>query len=102
MPAERWRNQKDPEKYLAEPHEEWSEELDAEVRIQEALMLGLRTTEGVDLTALEARVGQDPRVGRKRALAQGLERGDLRLEGAVLSVPRERWLRLDGIVADLF
>ena len=100
--ARRWRNQKDPEKYLAEPHEEWSEELDAEVRIQEALMLGLRTTEGVDLTALEARVGQDPRVGRKRALAQGLERGDLRLEGAVLTVPRGRWLRLDGIVADLF
>ena len=100
--ARRWRNQKDPEKYLADPHEEWSEELDADVRIQEALMLGLRTTEGVDLAALEDRVGVDPRVGRKRAFERGLERGDLHLEGATLTVPRARWLHLDGIVATLF
>lgn len=100
--ARRWRNQSDPQRYLAEPIEEWSEALDTSERIQEALMLGLRTTEGVDLDGLAARVGRDPRAGRERALERGFERGDLSLDGAVLTVPRERWLRLDGIVAALF
>lgn len=100
--ARRWRNVSDPERYLADPGEEWSEALGAEERIQEALMLGLRTTEGVDLDRLAERVGADPRAGRERALERGLERGDLRLEGSVLTIPRERWLRLDGIVAELF
>lgn len=100
--ARRWRNQSDPQRYLAEPIEEWSEALDTSERIQEALMLGLRTTEGVDLDGLAARVGVDPRAGRERALERGFERGDLSLDGAVLTVPRERWLRLDGIVAALF
>jgi len=100
--ARRWRNQSDPQRYLSDPVEEWSEELSAAERIQEALMLGLRTTEGVDLDRLEARVGADPRAGRARALEQCLERGDLHLEGSVLTIPRERWLHLDGIVARLF
>jgi len=100
--ARRWRNQSDPQRYLVEPAEEWSEELSADERIQEALMLGLRTTEGVDLERLAERAGKDPRAGRERALERGLERGDLHLDGAVLTIPRERWLHLDGIVAKLF
>ncbi len=100
--ARRWRNQSDPQRYLADPVEEWSEELDAAERIQEALMLGLRTTEGVDLDRLAERVGVDPRVGRERALERGFQRGDLSLEDGVLTIPRDRWLRLDGIVASLF
>ena len=100
--ARRWRNQSDPQRYLAEPVEEWSEQLESEERIQEALMLGLRTTEGVELDGLAERVGIDPRVGRERALDRALERGDLSLDEAVLTIPRQRWLRLDGIVASLF
>lgn len=100
--ARRWRNRSDPQRYLADPSEEWSEELSPADRIQEALMLGLRTTEGVDLDRLAERVGADPRAGRAKALDQGLQRGDLHLDGSVLTIPRERWLRLDGIVAALF
>lgn len=103
----RWTNRKDPARYLraiAEGRLEHEEEetLSAEDRIREALMLGLRTAEGVDLDALEARVAQPWIRGRERAVARRLDAGDLAREGRRLRVPRERWLRLDGIVADLF
>jgi putative oxygen-independent coproporphyrinogen III oxidase len=100
----RRKNDPRPERYLAAPAEAavFEEALDANARIQEALMLGLRTAEGVDLAALEERVGQDPRAGRERALSRRLARGDLALDGARLTVPRDRWLHLDSIVADLF
>ena len=65
-------------------------------------MLGLRTARGVDLDALAARTGVDPRAGRERAIARRLERGDVTIEGATLRVPSERWLMLDSIVTDLF
>jgi putative oxygen-independent coproporphyrinogen III oxidase len=82
--------------------EVFEETLDAQALIREALMLGLRMEEGVDLEALERRTGVDPRQGRERALARRLERGDVLLVDARLKVPRSRWLLLDGIVADLF
>ncbi|MBX3246580.1 MAG: radical SAM family heme chaperone HemW [Myxococcales bacterium] len=103
----RWTNRKDPARYLGAiaegrlEHEE-EETLSAEDRIREALMLGLRTAEGVDLDVLEARVAQPWIRGRERAVARRLDAGDLAREGRRLRVPRERWLRLDGIVADLF
>ncbi len=99
--ARRYRNDPRPERYLERPGGEVFEEtLTAEERIEEALMLGLRTSEGVDLDALEARTGLDPREGRERALNRRLERGDVTLDGARLRVPPSRWLMLDAIVAD--
>ena len=65
-------------------------------------MLGLRTARGVDLAALTERTGVDPRQGRQQAIERRAARGDVILEGDVLRVPRDRWLMLDGIVADLF
>jgi oxygen-independent coproporphyrinogen-3 oxidase len=65
-------------------------------------MLGLRTREGVDLSALAERTGLDPRADRGLALERRLARGDLELDGDTLRVPRSRWLALDGIVGDLF
>jgi oxygen-independent coproporphyrinogen-3 oxidase len=105
--AARWTNRKDADRYLAAMREsrlelEESERLDAQDRIREALMLGLRTSEGVDLAALEARVRIPWTTGRERALARRLELGDVVREGERLFVPRDRWLRLDGIVAELF
>lgn len=101
--ATRWRNAADPDRYLADPTAGREvEALDAEALVREALMLGLRTAEGVDLAAAAARAGVDPRAGRGRAIARRVERGDLVDEGDRLRVPRSRWLALDGVVADLF
>lgn len=108
--ARRWRNHSQPRRYMdaasradeAPAIEEWEEPLDANLLVREALMLGLRTREGIDLDAVRRRAGVDPEQGRERAIARAEERGDLMREEGWLRVPRERWLRLDGIVADLF
>jgi len=104
--ARRWRNQPLPERYLAEvagPEREESEErLGPEEILEEALMLGLRTADGVDLEAAQRRAGVDPRAGREARIARHVATGSLLDEGGRLRVPRERWIVLDGIVADLF
>ncbi len=78
------------------------EEISPEDRVREGLMLGLRTVEGVDLSALAARVGLDPRAGRSRAISRAVARGNLIDEGDRLSIPRSRWLIADDVVAGLF
>lgn len=102
----RYRNHPDAKRYMERCHssdvEVFEESLDAQDLIREALMLGLRVHDGVDLAALEARVGVDPRAGRESALKRRIERGDVVLDGHRLRVPHTRWLLLDGIVADLF
>jgi putative oxygen-independent coproporphyrinogen III oxidase len=101
----RYRNQPEAPAYLASTNvdrEESTEPLDAQTIIREALMLGLRTREGVDLSAVAARAGVALHTGRERSIARAIERGDLVDDGVSLIVPRDRWLRLDGIVADLF
>jgi len=103
--ARRWRNEPVGERYLErEPDatEVWEEVLDADALVRESLMLGLRTREGTSLTGAARRAGVDPLAGRERALARRVEAGDVVHEGDHLRVPRDRWLRLDGIVADLF
>lgn len=108
--ARRYRNVKDGDAYLeavggaasAADVEGWRETLGPEERIQEALMLGLRTTEGVDLGALEARLGCDPLTGREAAVERALATGELVREGGRLIAPRAQWLHLDGITARLF
>jgi len=102
----RYRNHPDADRYMqrcATPAVEvFDEALSAEDVIREALMLGLRTREGVDLAALAGRVNRDPRRGRERQIEKHIARGQLSLEDDVLRVPASRWLLLDGIVADLF
>ncbi len=102
----RYRNHPDAARYLqragtanVEVHEE---ALDAQDVIREALMLGLRTQKGVDLPWLRLRTGVDPVAGRERQIARRVASGDLCLEGERLWVPVQRWLMLDGIVAELF
>jgi oxygen-independent coproporphyrinogen-3 oxidase len=102
----RYRNHPDAARYAQRAQgpevEVFEEHLGPADVIREALMLGLRTREGVDLAALERRVGQDPRAGREATLAKLAARGQVVLEGDRLRVPASRWLLLDGIVADLF
>lgn len=104
--ARRVRNQPVPERYLQARslRELWaeSEVLDAQALIREALMLGLRTRDGVNLQAVAARAGIDLFEGRGRAIGRAIDRGNLTLEGGFLRVPEQRWLHLDGIVTDLF
>lgn len=104
--ARRWRNRPDPHRYLAAAGtaavEAWEETLEAEDLVREALMLGLRTREGVDLRATGARAGTDPEAARREAVGRALARGDLERDGPRLRVPADRWLRLDAIVADVF
>jgi oxygen-independent coproporphyrinogen-3 oxidase len=105
--ARRYRNHPDAERYMArcavpKAVEVYEESLAAGDLIREALMLGLRTAEGVCLATLATRVGVDPLSGRERAVRRRMDQGDLVLEGARLRVPHSRWLFLDGIVADLF
>ena len=70
--------------------------------VREALMLGLRTVDGMNLTTTERRAGRDPKAGREREIDRAIYEGNLAQVGDWLRVPRDRWLKLDGIVRDLF
>jgi len=102
----RTRNQPKPEAYLGSPTLQAlcssEEQLDAAAIIREALLLGLRTEAGVNVAALAARTGRDPRATRESAIDRARERGNLICAGDTWRVPQERWLFLDSIVADLF
>lgn len=105
--ARRWRDEPLPARYLEASGElarveTWEETLAPEDRVREALMLGLRTREGVDLAAVRARTGVEVERGRERAIERRLARGELVREGDVLRVPSASWLALDSIVTDLF
>jgi len=104
LDGRRYQNDPRPERYLAAPAdaEVFEERLTAEERVQEALMLGLRTDEGVAFEAVEARTGIDLRRGREAVIARRAGRGDLRVDETSMAVPHDRWLALDSIVADLF
>ncbi len=104
--ARRWRSESLPARYLESSGsarvESWSERLSAEDRVREALMLGLRTREGVSIEAVTRATGLDPRSGRETAIARRTARGELIVEGGVMRVPQRHWLALDAIVTDLF
>jgi putative oxygen-independent coproporphyrinogen III oxidase len=104
--ARRWRSRSLPAAYMRESGsaevEEWSEPLDLDARIREALMLGLRSREGLSRALVKARTGRDVLEGREAAVTRRVERGELLLDAHTLRVPQSKWLALDGIVADLF
>jgi oxygen-independent coproporphyrinogen-3 oxidase len=104
--ARRWRNDPDAARYAAAETiaacEVFEESLGPDELVREALMLGLRTREGVPLARVQARAGVTLLAGREAAVARRIARGDVERDGDVLRVPRSRWLHLDGIVADLF
>jgi oxygen-independent coproporphyrinogen-3 oxidase len=101
--SERWRNDPNPRRYLTQTTlVTESESLGPEEIIRESLMLGLRTIEGMHLTDTQMRAGKDPLEGREREVEAAVGRGDLVHDGQWLRVPQSRWLKLDGIVRDLF
>lgn len=104
--AKRWRSEPLPARYLetsgSAAVETWTEPLRAADRVREALMLGLRTREGVSIERVRAATGLDLREGREAAIARRIGRGELELDGDTLRVPPRCWLGLDAIVTDLF
>lgn len=69
--------------------------------LAEALLLGLRTLEGVDVHRASHLAGHPMTAGREAGLARAQAAGELLCKGARWRVPRERWLQLDRIVTDL-
>jgi len=104
LDGRRYKNDPRPEGYLATPAaaEVFEERLTATERVQEALMLGLRTDEGIAFGPVERRTGLDPRRGREDVIAKRAASGDLVVRDERMIVPHARWLALDSIVADLF
>lgn len=105
--AERWRNIHDVDGYIAAldrgelpPAER--ETLDADTRVREALLLGMRTSEGTSVEAWRQRAGVDPRRGREARIRRQVERGNVVDDGVTLKIPPARWLLADDIVASVF
>jgi len=101
--AERWRNDPNPQRYLRQSTlESEVEMLGPEEIVREALMLGLRTIDGMNVASTERRAGCDPKTGREREIERAIDQGKLLQVGDWLRVPQKHWLKLDGIVRDLF
>ena len=101
--AERWHNDPSPQRYLLEPAlEVETETLGPNELVRESLMLGLRTREGMCLSRTRRRAGIDPEAGRTREIERAIQSGNLVRDQDRLRVPESRWLKLDGIVRDLF
>jgi putative oxygen-independent coproporphyrinogen III oxidase len=104
--ARRYRNLRDPMQYIQSSAtaaiEVFEEKLGPKELVREGLMLGLRTSDGVDLETLKRRAGADPLVDRRDAVERAITRSDLVLDAGSLRVPLNRWLVLDRIIADVF
>jgi coproporphyrinogen III oxidase-like Fe-S oxidoreductase len=106
--ARRYRNKTDPQRYMAEAlagrsAEGSSEDLSAETRLRERIMLGLRLAEGLDLGAAAGELGVPAWTNeRRRAADKLLRKGLLAMEGGRISVPAKAWLLADGVAAELF
>lgn len=103
----RYRNKTTPETYAAQVRAglgapESEETLDAETRLRERIMLGLRLEEGVDLGRAARELSVDPwTADRLRVVAKLTSRGVLFREGDVLRIPHEAFRLADGIAAEL-
>ena len=81
---------------------ESAEELDAETRLRERLMLGLRLREGVDLVALSRELGIEALTPeRRRAIARLRGNGRLTMAGDRYYIDKSSWLLADGTIAQL-
>lgn len=78
------------------------EVLSADTRLSEALMLGLRLAEGLDIAEALARTGASTwSRERERSVQRLTERGVLERRGSRLRIPKHAWLLADGVIAEL-
>jgi oxygen-independent coproporphyrinogen-3 oxidase len=79
------------------------EPLDAETRLRERIMLGLRLRDGFDLEDAARALHLDPWPDERRRAAQRLvASGRLLVEGGRLRIPHDAWVFADGVAAELF
>lgn len=112
--AVRYRNQPDPARYqkaallgaLDEgelPLVESREPLDADTRLRERIMLGLRLRDGFDLEAAASSLGIPTWTKERRRAADRLvAQGRLLIEGGRLRLPASARIYADGVAAALF
>jgi len=79
-----------------------SEPIDGPTALTERLMLGLRMSDGVDLSELSREFDVDGWFLRhQRSIEKLSERGRLVREGSVLRIPFEAWFLADGTISEL-
>jgi oxygen-independent coproporphyrinogen-3 oxidase len=99
----RYRNEVDPERYIAAAAGLPVETLDASTLMRERIMLGLRVEEGLDVAAtgdLLGVAGWTP--ARERAAEWLVRRGRVVREGTRIRIPRDARLWTDDTAARLF
>jgi len=100
--AIRYRNDVDPRRY-ASGAPSTDELLDPATRVRERIMLGLRTSGGLDLNDAAASVGAPGWTpARERAAAWLSDRGRIVREGSRVRIPHTGWLWADDTAARLF
>jgi len=90
-------------RYIAEPGLIGEKEvLTVEQRLNEYIMIALRTVEGIDLRVMAERFGVQRAEEVRRRAEIYVRKGHLRLTGERVHLTREGKLLADGIAADLF
>ena len=79
----------------------WSEPFDAERRLEEALFLGLRVAEGLDLAAVGERYGLDPEARYAEAWERALDAGLIARDGSRVRLTRSGRVRSNELFAEL-
>jgi oxygen-independent coproporphyrinogen-3 oxidase len=77
---------------------EW---IDAETALREALLLGLRLSEGVDLVRTSRELGLEPSRRRAEAIESLARRGLLTVDQGRLRIPEKSWLFANSIITRL-
>ena len=92
-------------RYIANPTDpalRESETLTAEEQVEEMIMVGLRTREGIDLQTIEQKFGAERALYTARAAEPFVLSGTLLREGSRLRFDAEHWLVSDAVISELF
>lgn len=71
-------------------------------RLNELLMIGLRTTRGIELSVLQNQFSTHILQQLQPEINKKLQEGTLTKENGFLKIPAEHWFLADGIASDLF
>lgn len=76
--------------------------LSLEDQFNEMIMIGLRTTWGVDLESLKSKFSDRMQEHLQAEIKSKIEEGILIIENNHLKIPEKHWFMADGIASDLF